>query len=631
MLKPHKIYGIRLSDMEQQMLALRNAILEMIAKGADLKPTLDKLCRMVEELAPDLICTVLQVDREGYLRPLSAPSLPEAYCDAIDGLMIGPQVGSCGSAAYLRRPVIVSDISDDVRWRDYMNLALAFGLRACWSTPIFDRDGQVFATFALYFRETRSPRPEEHEIVDACTQLCCIALEHDRRVRERERLALVDALTELGNRAAFAAALGQLSCDSPGSWALLVLDLDNLKVTNDAYGHPVGDQLIRAVANRARTSASPDHVFRTGGDEFAILVQSPEALCDLGALAERILTCLEAPIVSEGHTLIPRATIGGAIVTAGDISTEAVLRHADIALYHAKEIHRGGFVRYWPGIDTRLLHRVAAVRDVSAALAEGRIEAHYQPIVHFDTREIIGLEALCRLRMPMGQFLSASNFQEATEDPKIASGVTRRMLELVARDMRDWAALGLHSGPIGINVALADFLSGRLEAYIDAAIQRHGLNPAQLVIEVSEADCSAKSEAAVFETIRSLSRCGIRIALDDFGAAGGMLVSLLRLPLYAIKVDRSLIADLANDSPHAAITSGLLRAADRMNVLVVAEGVEHHGQVALLRDLGCSLGQGYLFSRPLDRTAMASLLMAARPHLPAMPLNTVDGVRKLGT
>jgi GAF domain-containing protein len=128
----------------------------MIAKGADLKLTIDTLCHQVEELAPGLLCSVLEVDREGYLHPLSAPSLPRAYNDAIDGLMIGPKVGSCGSAAYLREPVVVTDIATDPRWHDYRHLALSFGLHACWSTPILDHSGRVVATFALYYQEARA-------------------------------------------------------------------------------------------------------------------------------------------------------------------------------------------------------------------------------------------------------------------------------------------------------------------------------------------------------------------------------------------------------------------------------------------------------------------------------------------
>jgi len=167
----------------------------MIAKGADLKATIDRLCQEIETLVPDLVCSVLTVDRDGILHPLAAPSLPDTYAAAFDGLMIGPELGSCGSAAYLRKPVVVADIARDSRWAEYREAALSLGLMACWSTPIFDENERVIGTFAFYYRVARKPTDAEQEIVDACIPLCSIALARHDRVLERERQANVDALT----------------------------------------------------------------------------------------------------------------------------------------------------------------------------------------------------------------------------------------------------------------------------------------------------------------------------------------------------------------------------------------------------------------------------------------------------
>ena len=268
----------------------------MIATGSELKATLDTLCLKISALAPELICSVLAVDREGYLHPLSAPSLPDTYGEAIDGLMIGPNVGSCGSAAFLRRPVIVTDIARDPRWSTFREAALSLGLRASWSTPLFSQANRVIGTFALYFHEARGPTEAEKSIVDACTNLCSIALERHQRVLERERRANIDHLTCLANRAAFSAALSHLSCGDAGQWALLIADLDNLKIVNDSFGHHVGDQLIQTAAMRMEAAAIPNRLFRIGGDEFAVLVQSDDGLSDLDGLAARILESLVEPV-----------------------------------------------------------------------------------------------------------------------------------------------------------------------------------------------------------------------------------------------------------------------------------------------------------------------------------------------
>lgn len=605
------------------MLVLRNTILEMIARGADLRATFEQLCLRVEKLAPGMLCSVLQVDADGRLRPQAAPSLSPAYSAALDGLVIGPQVGSCGSAASLREPVIVTDIARDPRWSDYRHLALAFDLKACWSVPVIDAQGCVLATIGLYYKENRGPRPAERAIVDVCAELCLIALERDARVRERERLAHVDSLTGLANRAAFTAALDGLSCEEAESWALLMLDLDNLKVTNDSLGHPVGDQLIHAAALRAAEAAQPDRVFRTGGDEFAVLVTSPGALGGLDALAHRILAAIGEPLRCNGHTILPRATMGGAVVGVGDGSAAAVMQNADFALYHAKELRRGQFVRYWPGLDTRIQHRTAAVRDVDAALAEGRIEAHYQPIVVLATGEIIGIEALCRLRLAKGKLLSASGFHAATADPKIASELTGRMLEILARDMRDWDALGLHNGRVAINVAPADIVGGRLVDQITDAVERHGLISSRLVVEIGEAVFGAVSGDIIAHVLGALHERKIQIAIDDFGVCGGRLTPLRNLPFMGVKIDRSLIA--GPDGIDRAVIGGLLHTARELGILVVAEGVEHPAQVETLRDLGCEIFQGYHFGRPLDRTATASLLLSRLAERQAP--NDPDGPR----
>lgn len=225
--------------------------------------------------------------------------------------------------------------------------------------------------------------------------------------------------------------------------ALFVVDLDNLKIVNDTFGHLAGDALIRTAARRISRVMAPDVTFRLGGDEFAVIIQASGALADLDATAEMIFRELEAPAVCEGHSVIPRATIGGAVLGPSEPTAIAINEAADFALYHAKETGRGGFVRYWPGIGTRITHRRDAIRDVADALADGRIEAHYQPVVRLDTGEIVGLEALCRMRTPEGELISAAAFHEATTDAHVAAELTRHMVATVASDIVYWRDQGL--------------------------------------------------------------------------------------------------------------------------------------------------------------------------------------------
>jgi GGDEF domain-containing protein len=287
------------------VLELQNTILEMIATGDTLANTVNRMCREAEKLATGAICSVLTVDRAGLIHPLAGPSLPSEYSAALDGLPVGPNTGSCGTAAFLRQEVTVTDIASDPRWAAFKHLALPIGLRACWSKPILNATGEAIGTFAFYYGDCRGPTQLEREIVRHCVHLCVIALHRHQRVIEHERRAFADALTGLSNRAAFDTALARLDCDAPGRWALLVLDLDNLKLVNDTFGHQAGDCLLQTASARITAAAGSGRAFRLGGDEFAIIVQAPDELRDLEQTAERILGVLAEPAECGGHIVVP--------------------------------------------------------------------------------------------------------------------------------------------------------------------------------------------------------------------------------------------------------------------------------------------------------------------------------------
>ena len=591
------------------MIRFQNIILEMVAKGESLKDTADRLCREVEATVPDIVCSILTLDRAGLLHPLAAPSLPDHYSSALDGLGIGPDIGSCGEAAYFGQAVTVCDIENDERWSDFRHLILPLGYKACWSSPILDAKNRVLGTFAFYYRDKRGPSDVEKAFVAACIYLCLIAMERHERVLERDRLANIDDLTGLANRPSFNAALAGLDCNDPGAWAMLALDLDNLKVVNDTFGHHAGDVLLRDVAARIAEVCAPDRAFRLGGDEFAIIVQAPDSLRNIEATAERILDRLAQPVQGPGHILYPQATVGGAIMAHGDHGAESVWQNADFALYHAKETGRGGFVRYWPGIGTSITHRLSAIREVGAALRDGRIDAYYQPILRLDTREIVGVEALCRLITEDGHVRSAAEFCEATSDAQIACAITDTMLSRVAADVRRWLDMGIAFQHVGVNVSSADFHRGKLYEQLNAAFVREGVPLKHLILEVTEGVYLGQRDNGVAHEIARMCSNGLKIALDDFGTGFASLTHLLTVPVDIIKIDKSFVARLAPDDASTAIVEGLFLIARKLGIRVVAEGIETESQALQLSDFGCVLGQGYLFSRAVDRDTMTDMLM----------------------
>ena len=480
---------------------------------------------------------------------------------------------------------------------------------------------------ALYFREPRAPREEEKAIISRCAELCEIALRRHERVVDRERRANIDGLTGLPNRGAFNMALASMGCDEPGSWALFIVDLDNLKTVNDTFGHPAGDGLIRAAGERIAAAMSPDITFRLGGDEFAVLVQYPEVLSDLEVGAGKIFAALETPADCDGHAVVPAATIGGAVLTATDASAADVYQKADFALYHAKETGRGGFIRYWPGIGTRITHRRDAIRDVGAALADGRIDAYYQPIVRLDSREVVGVEALCRLRTTTGEIIAAGEFQEATSDVNVAAELTGRMLSIVAGDVRAWLDAGIPFQHVGVNISTADFYAGDLMYKLEQSFGRVGVSLDHLILEVNEDVSMGRRDKVITREIARLRRSGVRVALDDFGTGHASLTHLVSMPVDAIKIDRSFIAQLWPDDPAMVIVQGLIDIARQLDIRVVAEGIETEVQASQLWTMGCVLGQGFEFSRAIDRTAMTMLLRRhAQGVNGAVPLVSSDEI-----
>jgi diguanylate cyclase (GGDEF)-like protein len=596
----------------------------MIAKGASLESTCSTLCSEVERILPDVICSVLTVDPAGLLHPLAGPSLPDTYSQALDGVMIGPLAGSCGTAAYLRTDVTAVDIATDARWAEFKHLALPHGLRACWSSPICDADGRVIATFAFYYRDVRGPTPFEREVVANCVHLTQIAIERQERVLEHQRRAFTDTLTGHPNRAAYHAALSKLAGSATGSWALFVIDFDNLKVVNDTFGHHAGDTLLQVASDRIAAATRPDRMFRIGGDEFAVILQATDALHDLEATAAHILDALAPPADCGGQIVVPRATIGGAVYSQDDPNAESVRQNADYALYHAKETGRGGFVQYWAALGSNMTRRMGAIRDLSAALREDRVEAYYQPIFRLDTREIVGLEALCRMRVG-DNIVPAASFHEAMADAQVATSLTARMITLVAADLREWLDRGISFQHVGINISSADLSGGAVEQVLTAAFERERVPLDHVILEVTETVYMGRGDQAIQKAIRALRASGIRVALDDFGTGFASLTHLLTVPVDVIKIDKMFVDHLEPDGVSLTIVEGLIRIAKKMNIRIVAEGIETEEQVRQLCAIGCVLGQGYVFSRAVDRDTATALLLEhgqriSRPGITTKPV-----------
>ncbi len=581
----------------EALLRLQTEVLEAVACGSPLADVADLMCRCAEALAPQVICSILTLDSSGQLHPLAAPSLPAHYSAAIDGLQIGPRSGSCGTAAFRREPVLVTDIDTDPLWDDYRGLAQPLGLRACWSSPILDANGQVVATFAFYYRTSRAPDDMERRIVQTCVHLCAIAIDNERVRRRNHRLAYFDVLTGLPNRGQFNDLLAS-NIEHKQDFGLLLVDIDHLKIVNDTVGHAYGDTLIKTIAERIAGSDPRLTACRLGGDEFAVIVSNCATPEDLGGAAAAMLAAVRGLIQAGDHTIDPHITLGGALFGADGSDAASLFQNADFALYHAKEVCRGGYVRFKPDLRTSMLERVRIVRSLDEAMLENRMVPHYQPVVRIDTAEIVGLEALARMRMPEGRIAIAGEFHTALSDPRIAYQLTGQMLTQIAADVRQWLDMGIDFQHVGINVTTGDFLRGDLEERIVTIFKRAGVPLKHIVLEVNEAVYMSGIDQMVPRAVGALRQRGILVALDDFGTGFASLTHLLSFPVDIIKIDRSFVARLGSDRASDVIAGAIIDIARKLNMRVVAEGIETADQSRVLENFGCTLGQGHLYSRP---------------------------------
>jgi diguanylate cyclase (GGDEF)-like protein len=549
---------------------------------------------------------MVTVDRAGRLHPLAAPSLPGEYSAALDGVPIGPAVGSCGSAAFLRKAVAVTDIFTDHRWAPYKAIAEPLGVRACWSSPILGAGERVIGAFGFYYRDSRGPSAEDERIVAECTELSGIMLDRQELRAENYRLSYIDALSGLGNRANFEATLAEASC-GVGKLGLLLFDIDHLKCINEDFGYVTGDLLIREVGRRLGRQVRPARAFRMGGGEFAVLLDGPDADRDMSRTAARILTAMREAVWCGGHVLSPGITCGGATLHPfHPRDPEMVRQQASVALRHAKQTRRGGFVPFREPLAAASVRRSQVLQTATRALVEHRVEAHYQPIVQLDTREVIGLEALYRVRTPQGGIVPAGQLAAAMRAPSTASLVTDRMLALVARDLRGWLDQGIGLKHVSVNVSMADFRRGNLRKRIMAAFSQVPLS--HLILEVTETVQLDDDDRKVIGQLEQLRAEGVLVALDDFGTGYASLTHLTSFPVDIIKTDKSLMDRIALGEPGEVIIKALLEMARGLGIHILVEGVESGEQAAQLERLGCKLAQGFFFGSPATPEAITEML-----------------------
>lgn len=425
--------------------------------------------------------------------------------------------------------------------------------------------------------------------------------EHRRAEEQIRHAAHHDVLTGLPNRKY----LGErLAADlAPGTGAgLLLVDLDNFKLVNDTLGHQAGDDLLRTVAERLREAVrDADFVARLGGDEFAVVVADVASIADVTAVAERIVARVGDEIAVSGRSIRVGVSIGMAIAPAHGREADELLRFADTALYEAKRAGRNRWVVFDTPMQTAMRRRFDVVSTTRQALGECRVVPHYQPIVDLASGALDGFEALCRVSGSGWDQLPAA---EIFHQSDVGRDVDERMLALVTDDMAAWQARGFAFGRVAINVCDAVLRQCDYDRRVMDHLAAKRLGADRLSIEVTESTLMEATDGDVRSLLQRLREAGTTLALDDFGTGFASLSHLKSLPVDRVKIDRSFVCDLEVDPASRAIVEALVRLGAGLGKEVVAEGIETEGQCRVLVDLGCRLGQGYLFGRAAEAAAV---------------------------
>ncbi len=433
--------------------------------------------------------------------------------------------------------------------------------------------------------------------------------------RQFSRLARRDALTGLPNRVYLQKLLPKLikrSARDGSRMAILYIDLDHFKNVNDSLGHAAGDKLLGAVALRLRGAVSSnDVVVRMGGDEFVVVANMLPNAEVADSIADRIRRALVVPLDLDGVTMFPCPSVGISVYPEDGTDAEQLLKHADIALNHAKDRGRGNHQFYTPEMNVRLRERFSLERELRQALERNELFLEYQPCIDLQTLRPVSLEALIRWRTADGTYIPPSRFIPIAEQSSLIVDIGEWVLRTVCLHLSEWQRQHVPLLPVSVNISVRQFEHTQLATLVSVLADEMGIDGSLLHFEITESAAMHNSQQHL-GALQALRNLGSRILIDDFGTGYSSLSYLKHLPIDTLKIDRAFVRDMAVDANDAAIVRAIVGVAKSLGLQLVAEGIETAEQLECLRKLECECGQGFYFSPPVSADACRTMLWQLR-------------------
>lgn len=422
-------------------------------------------------------------------------------------------------------------------------------------------------------------------------------------------LASHDELTGLPNRALLGDRLRHaIEQREPQPFAVLFMDLNRFKMVNDSLGHDRGDHLLKMTAERLRAAVREgDTVARLGGDEFVVVLEHIESIDSVAKIADTLLKTVAQPFHLDGHELVVSTSIGCSVFPRDGTDPATLLKHADLAMYKAKELQAGSFRFFDPAMNVTMLERLLTESGIKRAIERNELELHYQPRINALTDTIIGMEALVRWRHPERGLMAPQEFIPMAEELGIIGTVGEWVLHTACRQNRAWQDVGILPFRISVNISAYQISEPGFAELLLRILEETGLDGSFLELEITETSFMKNIDASV-ANLHALKKIGVSISIDDFGTGYSSLAYLKKLPIDTLKIDKSFIEDLLDDADDATIVSATIALAHNMNLQVVAEGVTTAAQSRFLLERNCTAMQGYLFSHPVTAEEMTPIL-----------------------
>lgn len=581
----------------EALIKLQKETYTGIEKGYMLTMLLQNICHAAEAFFIDgAKCTILLIDEMERYKIGAANSMPKGFQDAISGLAVKEDIGTCGAAFFRQQPVIVEDMRTDYLWRNHQQLVEDYKLVSSWSIPVFSVKGSAIGTFGIYFPAPLSPHDNDLKFMEQIASIASLAIKYSRQQEEILRLAYTDGNTALPNRNYFKNEMSELLMERKEGFIAFLSTDEYVKVV-DQYGHRAGDTIIREIGKRLMLSqnSSSNLIARFSDSTLAMYSMTP--FTKIPEYLEQLLLGLVEPITVGDMELFLTLKMGVAIVTPHQRDTEELIRCADSALSQAK-LRTGEAICYFESeYDEFMLKDLRVANELTAALRRDEVGVHLQPKVDLATGEILSFEALARWTSPDLGTIPPDVFIPAAEKNGKIRLLEQNVLKHVLGWMKKRVDQGLKLRQVAINISADHFFHHSFVPHLMDMTAEFDIHPQWIQLEITERIGFVDIETAN-KVFKHLKLCGFTTSIDDFGTGYSSLSYLQKLPVEELKIDRSFISNMEEPGTLAIIRT-IIQLAENLDIRAVAEGVETEKDRQTLLTLGCKVGQGYLFYKPM--------------------------------